>query len=288
MMLIGSHVSISGGLYKAIALGGKIGCTAIQIFTKNANRWKAKPLQDHDIIRFQEAWKDSEIKTVITHDSYLINLGTPKDELWHKSQDAFKTELERCEQLGIPYLVMHPGAHVGSGERTGLQRVAEAFDSIHRETEEFAVKTLIETTAGQGTSLGYRFEQIARILELVQKPERLGVCLDTCHIFAAGYELRTEAGYQKTMADFDRILGLDQLQAIHLNDSMKALGSRVDRHQEIGKGEIGLDGFRWIMNDFRLQGIPMILETPKGDDPIVSDRKNLRIVRSLIRKRSEM
>ena len=280
-MLLGSHVSIAGGMHTAISRGEEIGCAAIQIFTKNANRWQAKPLQEHDITRFQDAWHNSGIDVVIAHDSYLINLGTPKEELWHKSQHALQIELKRCEQLGIPYLVMHPGSHVGSGEENGLQRVAESFDIIHRRTEGFTTKILIETTAGQGTNLGYRFEHIAHIFELVHEPDRLGVCLDTCHIFAAGYELRTAEGYQKTMTAFDRLIGLDRLQTIHLNDSLKPLGSRIDRHQEIGKGEIGLEGFRWLMNDGRLRENPMILETPKGDNPAASDQENLRVLRSL-------
>lgn len=281
-MLLGSHVSISGGLHKAISLGEKIGCTAIQIFTKNATRWKVKPLQEKEIHRFIENWNVSSIVSVVAHDSYLINLGTPKEELLQKSQEALLIELQRCEQLTIPYLVMHPGSHVGSGEENGLKRVAESFDVIQAQTPGYQTKILIETTAGQGTNLGYRFEHLANILDMVQEPERLGVCFDTCHAFAAGYELRTEEGYHETFETFDRLIGLDRIKVIHLNDSLKGLGSRVDRHQGIGEGEIGLKGFRFLMNDPRFKSTPMILETPKGDDPIVADKENLRVLRSLL------
>ena len=204
-------------------------------------------------------------------------MGTAKEELLQKSQDALLIELQRCEQLSIPYLVMHPGSHVGSGEEEGLKRVAESFDLIHSQTPGYKTQILIEITAGQGTNLGYRFEHLAKILDTVQEPERLGVCFDTCHAFAAGYELRTEEGYQATFEAFDNILGLEKLKVIHLNDSLKDLGSRIDRHQGIGRGEIGLDGFRLLMNDSRFEAIPKILETPKDDDPIAADKENLQI-----------
>lgn len=284
-MLLGSHVSISGGLHKAFAIGQKIGCTAIQIFTKNATRWKVKPLQEKEIDRFIRDWKASTIPSVVAHDSYLINLGTPKQDLVEKSRDALLIELQRCEQLAIPYLVMHPGSHVGSGEEQGLRRIAESFDLIHSQTPGYKTQILIETTAGQGTNLGYRFEQLAQIIEMVKESERLSICFDTCHVFAAGYELRTEEGYHETFDTFDKILGLDRLKVIHLNDSKKGLGSRRDRHQDIGKGEIGLEGFRLLMNDPRFQAMPLILETPKGDDPIAADKENLRVLQDLIREK---
>ncbi|MBD3308899.1 deoxyribonuclease IV [candidate division KSB3 bacterium] len=282
MMLLGSHVSIAGGLHKAFGVAQEIGCTAIQIFTKNANRWQAKPLQPKQIERFLIEWKASGIASVVVHDSYLINLGTPKDDLLHKSREALLIELQRCQALQIPYLVMHPGAHVGSGEEAGLKRVAASFDYVHEQTPGYATQILVETTAGQGTNLGYCFEHLATILDLVKQPERLGICFDTCHAFAAGYELRTEAGYHEAFERFDKILGLERLKAIHLNDSLKGLGSRVDRHQGIGQGILGLEPFRFIMNDPRLTSIPKILETPKGDDPVQADRENLRILRSLL------
>ena len=282
MLLIGAHVSISGGLHKAFPLAADIGCTAMQIFTKNASQWNAKPLQEKDIQQFKAAWAASGIRMVVAHDSYLINLATPDDALLEKSRSAMRIEVERCEQLGIPYLVMHPGSHVGSGEEAGLRRVAESFDAIHRQTSGYQTKILVETTAGQGTNLGWQFEQIARIFEHVAQPERLGVCFDTCHAFAAGYDIRTEAAYRQTMAEFDRIIGLARLNAIHVNDSVKPLGCRVDRHEAIGKGHIGLDGFRWLMNDPRLADIPKILETPKGGDPVASDQENLSKLRALL------
>lgn len=282
MLLIGAHVSISGGLHKAFPLAADIGCTAMQIFTKNASQWNAKPLQDKEIQQFKAAWEASGIRMVVAHDSYLINLATPDDALLEKSRSAMRIEVERCEQLGIPYLVMHPGSHVGSGEEAGLRRVAESFDAIHRQTSGYQTKILVETTAGQGTNLGWQFEQIARIFEHVAQPERLGVCFDTCHAFAAGYDIRTEAAYRQTMAEFDRIIGLARLNAIHVNDSVKPLGCRVDRHEAIGKGHIGLDGFRWLMNDPRLADIPKILETPKGGDPVASDQENLSKLRALL------
>lgn len=282
MLLIGAHVSISGGLHKAFPLAADIGCTAMQIFTKNASQWNAKPLQDKEIQQFKAAWEASGIRMVVAHDSYLINLATPDDALLEKSRSAMRIEVERCEQLGIPSLVMHPGSHVGSGEEAGLRRVAESFDAIHRQTSGYQTKILVETTAGQGTNLGWQFEQIARIFEHVAQPERLGVCFDTCHAFAAGYDIRTEAAYRQTMAEFDRIIGLARLNAIHVNDSVKPLGCRVDRHEAIGKGHIGLDGFRWLMNDPRLADIPKILETPKGGDPVASDQENLSKLRALL------
>ncbi|GAK55735.1 probable endonuclease 4 [Candidatus Vecturithrix granuli] len=281
MRLLGSHVSIAGGLHKAFVIGGKIGCTAIQIFTKNASRWEAIPLDDEKISQFQDAWNTSGIQTVIAHDSYLINLGSPQDELWQKSQYALFAEALRCEQLGIPYLVIHPGSHVGSGQAQGLRRVARALNRIHQQTPGHSTQILLETTAGQGTNLGYQFEHLTAILDLTQEPERLGICFDTCHVFAAGYELRTKEGFQRTFDAFDRLLGIKLLKVIHVNDSVKPCGSRVDRHQGIGEGEIGLDGFRWLMTDSRFETIPMILETPKGRDPVVSDQHNLRILKDL-------
>ena len=280
-MLLGSHVSIGGGLHKAFLIAQKIGCTTIQIFTKNATRWQVNPLQQKEIEQFRNAWSASGITPVVAHDSYLINLGSPKDALLQKSREALLVELQRCEQLQIPYLVMHPGSHVGSGEEEGLKRIVESFDSIHAQTDGFTTQILIETTAGQGTNLGYRFEHLATILDRVRESDRLGVCLDTCHVFAAGYELRTEEGYHKTFEAFDKMIGLEQLRVIHVNDSQKGLRSRVDRHCNIGQGEIGLAGFRLLMNDARFDTVPKILETPKAGDPIASDRENLRILREL-------
>lgn len=282
MLLLGAHVSIAGGLHQAFAIGVKLGCTAIQIFTKNATRWNAPPLSPDAIARFLTAWRDSAISTVVAHDSYLINLGTPDPMLRQKSQEALLHEVQRCVHLRIPYLVMHPGAHVGAGETEGLQRIAAGLDWVHEHVPEVAPRILLETTAGQGTNVGYRFEHLAAIFDMVHAPDWLGVCLDTCHIFAAGYDLRTDIGYAETMRQFETVIGLNRLQVLHLNDSQKGLGSRIDRHVAIGNGAIGIEGFRRVMNDPRLAALPKIIETPKGADPIATDQENMRILRELL------
>ncbi|MBE9471087.1 MAG: deoxyribonuclease IV, partial [Chloroflexi bacterium] len=213
--------------------------------------------------------------------SYLLNLGTPDDTLWKRSRDTLIIELERCQALGVPYLVLHPGSHVGTGEEAGLARVAQALGEVHAATPGFRAQILLETTAGQGTNLGYRFEHLGWLLEHTPTGERMGVCLDTCHVFAAGYELRTPEGYAATMETFDRIVGLERLLALHLNDSKGDLGNRKDRHEHIGKGHIGLEGFRHVLNDSRLANLPGLLETPKSDD-LHEDRENLVVLRSLV------
>jgi deoxyribonuclease-4 len=220
------------------------------------------------------------MRPVVGHASYLLNLCSPRDDLWRKSIDTLGIELERCEALGVPWLVLHPGAHVGTGEEAGLVRMARALGEVHAATPGFQTRLLLETTAGQGTKLGYRFEHLAWLLEQTPEGERLGICLDTCHVFAAGYELRTPEGYAATMGAFDRVVGLERLEALHLNDSKGELGSRKDRHEHIGKGYIGLEGFHHVLNDPRLAGLPGILETPKSDD-LHEDRENLAVLRSL-------
>jgi deoxyribonuclease IV len=282
-LLLGAHMSVAGGLDKAIGRGVGVGCTALQIFTKNANQWRAKPLADEDIARFKDTLSASPIAptAVVAHDSYLINLGSPDDAKWEQSVAAFTDELRRCDQLGVPFLVTHPGAHMGSGEEAGLARVAEGLTRALAETERATV--LLETTAGQGTHLGHRFAHLARLLELTppEHLERVGVCLDTCHVFVAGYDLSTPEGYAATWAEFDREIGRDRLRVLHLNDAKKPLGSRVDRHEHLGKGCIGETGFRLIMNDPLLRARPMLLETPKGDD-CAEDRENMDFLRGLI------
>ena len=258
-MLIGAHMSIAGGIYKAPARGKEVGCATIQIFTKNASQWKAKALEKEDIARVREALDESGIDPVVAHDSYLVNLASPDDGLYGKSIDALQIEMERAEALGLPCLIIHPGAHVGSGEEAGLARIAAALDELHNRTRGFGLQILLETTAGQGTNLGYRFEHLAGIMENVSAAERLGVCFDTCHTFAAGYDIRDEKSCRKVFDEFDRVIGLDQLKAMHLNDSKGELGGRLDRHEHIGKGRIGLDGFRFIMNDERFAPVPKIL-----------------------------
>jgi len=280
MMRLGAHESTSGGLHKAFERAQSVGCEAVQIFIKPNRRWAVKPLTEEDIARFRAKSEETGIRPVVAHTSYLLNLASPKDDLWQKSRDTLVVELERCEALGIPYLVLHPGSHVGSGEETGLARVAQGLGKVHAATPGFRTQILLETTAGQGTNLGYSFEHLAWLIKHAPEGERLGICLDTCHVFAAGYELRTVEGYEATMEEFDRIIGLARLKALHLNDSKGDLGSRKDRHEHIGQGHIGLEGFRNLLNDPRLAGLPGLLETPKSDD-LHEDRENLAVLRSL-------
>jgi deoxyribonuclease-4 len=279
-LILGAHESIAGGLHKAFDRAESVGCEAVQIFVKPNRAWAVKPLTDEDIARFKARADESGIQPVVGHASYLLNLGTSNEELWAKSRDTLIVELERCEALGVPYLVLHPGSHVGAGEEAGLERVAQALGEVHAATSGFRVRVLLETTAGQGTSLGGSFEHLASLMALTPEGERLGVCLDTCHVFAAGYELRTPEGYAATMEAFDQIVGLEWLRAIHLNDSKGDLGSRKDRHEHIGSGHIGLEGFGHVLNDPRFAELPGLLETPKGDD-LQEDRENLAVLRSL-------
>jgi deoxyribonuclease-4 len=279
-MLLGAHMSISGGLYQSLLRGQEVGCEVIQLFSKSSNQWKVKPLTEDDILRFKEASAETKVRPMMIHNSYLINLGNPKEADWEKSIDAFQVELERAEALGIPFVVAHPGAHLGSGEGAGLKRIAQGLDELHRRTRGFRVKILLENTAGQGTVLGYRFEQMRSILDQVREPDRLGLCFDTCHVFTAGYDIRTAEGYASTMDELDRHVGLKRVMAFHINDSMKPFESRKDRHEHIGKGEIGLEAFRCLMRDTRFSNIPMVLETPKGEE-MEEDRMNLAVLRGL-------
>jgi deoxyribonuclease-4 len=283
--LLGAHVSIAGGFDKAPLRGKAAGCRAIQVFTKSRGQWQARPLPDAEANAFRANLRASGIIIAVAHGSYLINLGSPDPALRRKSLEACREELERAETLGIPYLVIHPGSHLGRGEAAGLRLIAQALDLLLEETKGFRVQIVLETTAGQGTNLGSRFEHLAHLFERAKHPERLGVCLDTCHLFAAGCEIRTEEGYEKTMEAFDRLLGVSRLKILHLSDSKQDLGSRVDRHEHIGKGFLGLNPFRFILNDERLQGLPMILETPKDGDPVSADRRNLAVLRRLTRRK---
>lgn len=280
-LAFGAHVSASGGVDKAFARGEEFAMEAIQIFTKSDRQWLAKPLEADVIEAFYRERERSGIDKIVVHDSYLINLASPKEDLRVKSIDAFKEELTRCETLGIPSLVTHPGAHTGSGVEEGLQTIADSLNRIHDDLPALNVKTLLETTAGQGTTLGRSFEELATIISMVEAPERVMVCLDTCHIFAAGYDFRTEDGYADVMRQFDEVIGLDRLKAIHLNDSKNPLGSCKDRHDHIGEGEIGPEGFRHIVNDPRLAGIPALLETDKGDNN-QDDGRNLATLRGML------
>jgi deoxyribonuclease-4 len=282
-MLLGAHMSISGGLFNAPVHGKNATCDVIQIFTKSSNQWKAKHLTDDEIDQFFSEQKNTGVKVVCAHDSYLINLASPDETIYRKSFDSFKIELERCHLLNVPFLVMHPGSHVGSGESNGLKKIAVSFNKLFEELHDNKTVVCLETTAGQGTNLGYSFEQLAQIIDMVDDSSRIGICLDSCHIFAAGYPIVEEIDYKATMKKFNQILGLKKLKVIHLNDSKKAFGSRVDRHEHIGKGEMGPEPFRHIMNDRRLNKVPKILETPKGDD-YKEDIENLKVLRSFIVK----
>lgn len=278
---LGAHMSIAGGLHLAVDRALAAGCGVLQIFTRNSNQWKGKPLSDADIALFREKFAASGLHEVIAHDIYLINLAAAPGEVRDKSLVAFRDELEVCARLGIHKVVMHPGSHVADTAETGIARVVEAFDQLFAQVPHFQGRVLLETTAGQGTNLGRTFEELRAIMDGSGCPDRFGVCFDTCHTFAAGYDTTTEQGYRATMADFDRIIGLERLECFHFNDSKKGLGSRVDRHEHIGQGALGLNPFRLILNDPRFSSVPKILETPKGDDDEM-DAVNLAILRGLV------
>ncbi len=279
--LLGAHTSTQGGVSKAVDLAKKLGFTAMQIFSKNNNRWDAKPLEEKEIISFKEKLAGSNIKFVVVHDSYLINLCSSNEELLKKSRSAFIDELMRCKQLDIEYLNFHPGAYGVLTEEDGIKLVAESLNIAHAKTPAINVSSMIELTAGQGTSLGYKFEHIKKIIELVEDKDRISVCIDTAHIFAAGYNIKDAKEYKKVIKEFDDIIGLERLKCIHINDSKKELGSRVDRHEHIGKGFIGLEGFTNIMNDNKIAHVPKILETPKGKE-CLEDLENIKTLRGLI------
>jgi len=280
----GAHMSIAGGLHKAFTRAIDTGCDCLQIFVKNQRQWRAAPLTDEAIRAWRQARRGAAIEPVLAHDSYLINLASPDHDLFNRSIDAFVDELHRCEQLGILGLVTHPGSHSGSGQTPGIRRIARALNTIHRRTRGFKARTILETTAGQGTGVGHRFEQLARIIGATREPERVAVCVDTCHIFAAGYDLTTDAGYAETIAQLDQQLGLARVLCFHMNDSKKPMSSGVDRHEHIGKGKMGPGPFRRLINDQRFFSTPMILETPKGRDNRGRDldRVNLAALRRLI------
>ncbi|MCW8810236.1 MAG: deoxyribonuclease IV [Ignavibacteriaceae bacterium] len=280
--LLGAHTSISGGVSKSVELAEKLGFTAMQIFTKNNNRWFQKKLDDKEINAFKSKLDKSNIKFVVAHDSYLINLCATKKIILEKSRKAFLDELERCKLLGITLLNFHPGAHLGSGEEEGIKRIAESLNIAHEKTKDYNVSSMLETTAGQGTTIGYRFEQLREIIDRVEMKERMTVCIDTAHVFAAGYDIKDPKSFNEIIKEFDDIIGLEKLKCFHMNDSKKPLGSRVDRHEHIGKGFIGLEGFKNIMDDERLARIPKILETPKGKEQL-EDLENLKVLKSLIK-----
>jgi deoxyribonuclease-4 len=270
--LLGAHMSIAGGVGNALLLGAKVQCEAIQIFTKSSRQWACKPYTEEEIAQYRENQKTTGIKKVIAHDSYLLNLGSPDVVLRQRSILAFIDEMERCENLGISNLIAHPGSHVGSGEDQGIKTIASSLNEVHQACPGYRVKVTLEITAGQGSNLGYCFEHIVRMFDATRESERLRVCFDTEHAFAAGYDIRS--------IEFDEAIGIERLAAFHLNDSKKEFNSRVDRHEHIGKGHIGVEAFRLLMNDERFWGVPMCLETPKGLD-LAEDRENLSLLRSL-------
>ena len=282
-LLLGSHVSISGGCDKAIDRALAIGCTAMQIFVKNNMQWFAKPLTADEAAVFTGHPRRSELGAVFGHTGYLINLAATNDDTLEKSLRSLREELIRANQLELPFLVLHPGAHMGAGEDAGLTKVAQSLDLVFSELPDNRTKIALEITAGQGTCLGHKFEHLATIMERARHRNRLCVCLDTAHLFAAGYDIQTEAGMENTLAEFNAKIGISELAALHLNDSKTALGSRVDRHDHIGEGKIGIEPFRWIMNDSRLAGIPKVLETPKGKE-MLEDVEAMRLLRELIRR----
>lgn len=283
-MIVGSHVSAAGGLFKAVERAVSVGCDCIQVFTKNNNQWKAKPLADDDIQKWNDAFAQSNLSHPIAHASYLINLASPKDDLFQKSIDALVIELERGNQLSLEGLVVHPGAFTDSNEEDGLNRIVDAVAEVLQRTEPGTCRLLLENTAGQGTCLGHRFDQLAFMLDGVGDDQRVGICLDTCHAFAAGYEINTADGFAAMSAEIQDLLPAGSITALHLNDSKKPLGSRVDRHEHIGRGEIGLDGFRYLFQDPVLSELPGYLETEKGTDEESGedwDVINLRVLRAL-------
>lgn len=286
MPVIGAHFSVAGGLTNAVATAVRFDCGTLQLFTKNANQWAAKPIADADATAFKTAADLAKLQFLTAHDSYLINLAAPGDQLFQKSIGAFVIEWERAEQLGLAYLVTHPGAHVGSGDDAGLQRVIKALDVASASCPGLKTQILLETTAGQGTTLGHRFEHLAAIRAGVREPDRFGVCLDTCHVFAAGYPIHLRDGFDATFEEFDAVIGLEHLKLFHVNDSVKPLGSRVDRHAGLGLGQIGEGAFRMLVNDPRFDALPMILETPKeGPDGEELDPINLAKLRVEYRSR---
>jgi deoxyribonuclease-4 len=275
-MILGAHVSTQGGVDNAPANGVKLGITAIQIFAKNQRQWVAKPLEEDSIARWHEQVKAQGITHAVSHASYLINLCAIEDEKLEKSINSLTDELQRAEALGLSHVVFHPGSHLKEGEEWGIKTIAKSINEIHKRTKGFTAKLALENTAGQGTNLGYTFEQLRGMIDGVKEAERLSVCFDTCHAFAAGYDLVGEEGYEKTFESFDEIIGLDLLQVIHLNDTKKEHGSRRDRHDQIGEGHLGLEPFRRLMHDSRFKDVPAILETPEGEEGYPRDLKTLR------------
>ena len=281
-LLLGAHMSISGGLEKAVERGESIGCTTIQIFTKSNRQWHAKPLTHDAIELFKKTATASTVHPIVAHASYLINIASPDKKIEHASVEALVQELNRCQELGIHYLVLHPGSHVKGTPQEGIERIISNLNSIFERVSGSTILSL-ETMAGQGSALCSTFEQIATIIKHINHKNRIGVCFDTCHAFVAGYDLRTPKTYEQTWKTFDETIGIEKLNVIHVNDSKKGLNSRVDRHEHIGKGELGLEAFELLFNDKRFFDIPKILETPKAtEEPFTEDKMNMATIRSLL------
>jgi deoxyribonuclease-4 len=263
-LLIGAHTSAAGGAFNALLEGKQIGATTIQLFTANQKRWQSKPLESDALRKWKESLKETGIRQVMSHDSYLINLGAPNPENLQKSLTSFREEIQRCKQLGLTFLNFHPGAALDSDPQQCLDKIVDSLLQMKDLVDDGSLRLLLEATAGQGSSVGYSFEQLAYLLDQVHLQLPIGVCVDTCHIFVAGYDLRTAEACENTLKEFDRVVGLQHLYAFHLNDSVKGLGSRVDRHAALGEGMIGLDCFRFLMTDPRTRHLPKYLETPGG------------------------
>ena len=280
-MLLGAHLSIAGGVDKAFDRAEKLACTSFQIFTKSNRQWKARELTSDEIERYHQRQAETGIEPVICHASYLINIGASDEKVWQKSVEALVVELERCELLKIPHLVLHPGAHMGEGVEIGIDQVVKALDMVHERLPGYKVKIALEITAGQGSALGSKFSEIGQMIESTRESGRLAVCFDTCHALAAGYEFRDGTSYKNMIDEFDSVIGLNRLKVIHMNDSVQDVGSRVDRHAHIGQGCIGLEPFGYFLNDSRFEKVPFLLETPKDDDP-ADDEQNLDKLRELV------
>lgn len=281
--LLGAHMSIAGGLHRALERGREVGCSVVQIFLKNQLQWAAKPYTADEIRRFKAAWRENGMRLVFAHATYLINLAAPEPAEWKRAVTAFHDELERAEALGLPFVIIHPGSHRGTGLEAGIRRIAKALDELMARTRGYDVMVLLENTAGGGATIGRSFEELATILGTVRRADRIGVCLDTCHLFAAGYDIRRRDGYAASIARCQRLVGLDQVRAFHLNDAKRPLGSGLDRHEKIGRGHLGRDAFRWLLNDRRFARVPMAIETPKDPEPR-ADREALTLLRSLRRR----
>jgi deoxyribonuclease-4 len=279
MLLLGAHVSTSGGVFNAPVNGKNLGCTAIQIFTKNQRQWAARPLMDEEVSAYFERLKETEIRSVVAHDTYLINMASPEEKTRKKSTLAFIEEVQRADRLKLNGLVFHPGSHLGEGEKKGIACLVKSLNQVLAKTAGSRVPLLIEVTAGQGSNLGYKFEHMRDILDGVRDRKRFGVCLDTCHMYGAGYDIKTRAAYDQTMGNLNNIIGLNNVKCIHLNDTKHELDSRKDRHDNIGKGTLGREPFKYILKDSRFDKVPKVLETPGGEEAY---RKDLALLRRLV------